>query len=150
MRSEYLAAKPPGKGLSASAADPTSSLACEPLDAKTPTDDIERRVAQRLRELRVSQSLSLRQLALRAGLSAEMASRAERGIKAPSVHTLAKLCRGLGVSLAAFFEFTTTQPLRRDSDYRRLQRALARLNPRTRARTIAGFEALLTALSEQQ
>jgi transcriptional regulator with XRE-family HTH domain len=60
-------------------------------------------VATRLRELREAQGLSLRGLARRAGVTTEMVSRAEKNSKTPSVNTLARLCQGLGVSLAEFF-----------------------------------------------
>lgn len=66
-------------------------------------EDIGAWVGERLRQLRTEKALSLRALAKRSGVTTEMASRAERSEKTPSVQTLAKLCEGLDVSLAEFF-----------------------------------------------
>ncbi len=66
-------------------------------------DDIGAWVGRRLKALREERGLSLRELGRRAGVSTEMASRAERNAKTPSIQTLAKLCEGLDTSLSEFF-----------------------------------------------
>jgi transcriptional regulator with XRE-family HTH domain len=60
-------------------------------------------VANRLRELREGQGISMRTLATRSGLSANALSMIERGKTSPSVSTLYKLADALGVSITAFF-----------------------------------------------
>ena len=61
-------------------------------------------VAARLKALRVSRGYSLRQLAHRSDLTPEMLSRAERCERVPSLETLARVCNGLQISLADFFD----------------------------------------------
>lgn len=66
-------------------------------------DEMAAWIAGRLRALRKEKSLSVRGLARAAGITTEMASRAERNVKTPSVQTLAKLAEAMGVSLGEFF-----------------------------------------------
>jgi transcriptional regulator with XRE-family HTH domain len=60
-------------------------------------------VAQRLRQLREAQQMSMRALARRSGLSANALSMIERGRVSPSVSTLYKVADALGVSITRFF-----------------------------------------------
>lgn len=68
-------------------------------------EDIARRVASRIRELREAQGFSLRELARRSKMPPEVVSRSERGITEITITSLAKLCEGLGVDLSEFFSF---------------------------------------------
>lgn len=61
-------------------------------------------VGSRLRELREQRDLSLRALAERCQVSANTVSLIERGLSSPSVDTLQRLAKGLGVPIASFFE----------------------------------------------
>jgi transcriptional regulator with XRE-family HTH domain len=63
------------------------------------------KVAQRIRELRASRGLSIRELARRSGIAPESVSRSERAINEISLTNLEKLCAGLGVRLPEFFSF---------------------------------------------
>jgi transcriptional regulator with XRE-family HTH domain len=107
-------------------------------------EDIATRVADRLYELREARGLSLRALAKRSGVTTEMASRAERGIKPPGIQTLLKLCDGLGVELSTFFSFDRRAVTRR-GDVNRIARALQLLSPKDRRRAVEGFEIILRA-----
>ena len=60
-------------------------------------------VGSRLHELREAQSMSMRALAARSGLSANALSMIERGRTSPSVSTLYKLADALGVPVTEFF-----------------------------------------------
>jgi transcriptional regulator with XRE-family HTH domain len=60
-------------------------------------------VAHRLRQLRESEQISMRELARRSGLSANALSMIERGRVSPSVSTLYKIAEALGVSITRFF-----------------------------------------------
>jgi transcriptional regulator with XRE-family HTH domain len=60
-------------------------------------------VAHRLRQLRESEQISMRELARRSGLSANALSMIERGRVSPSVSTLYKIAGALGVSITRFF-----------------------------------------------
>jgi transcriptional regulator with XRE-family HTH domain len=62
------------------------------------------RIAQRLRELRSAQGLSLEALAAGTGVSRSMISLIERGESSPTAVVLEKLATGLGVALASLFE----------------------------------------------
>lgn len=112
--------------------------------------DIALKVAQRLRELRAAKSLSLRQLALRSGVTPEMASRAERGLRSPRIETLAKLCNGLGVDLPAFFAFDRTPRRDLNRGLERLHRALAQLVPAARPRAISALEEVISAAGQRR
>jgi transcriptional regulator with XRE-family HTH domain len=66
--------------------------------------DLGQRIADRVRELRTSQSLSLEVLASRSGVSRSMISLIERGESSPTAVVLEKLAAGLGVTLASLFD----------------------------------------------
>ena len=61
-------------------------------------------ISIRLRSLRREHGLSIRTLAARCGISANTLSLIENERTSPSVHTLERLARGLGVPLVTFFE----------------------------------------------
>ncbi len=60
-------------------------------------------VAQRLRELRKTRKMSVRELAEKSGVSASLISKIEFGHVAPTIDSLDKLVRSLGMELWAFF-----------------------------------------------
>src|SRR5262245_7250825 len=68
--------------------------------------DINQRLATRVRDLRGGGGLSLESLAQRSGVSRSMISLIERGESSPTAVVLEKLAASLGVSLAALFEDT--------------------------------------------
>src|SRR5262245_34489520 len=62
------------------------------------------RIAERVRDLRVAQGLSLEGLATKSGVSRSMISLVERGESSPTAVVLDKLATGLGVVLASLFD----------------------------------------------
>jgi transcriptional regulator with XRE-family HTH domain len=62
-------------------------------------------VGLRLRELRESRRISMRELARRSELSANALSMIERNLTSPSVSTLIKLANALEVPITAFFRY---------------------------------------------
>jgi transcriptional regulator with XRE-family HTH domain len=66
--------------------------------------DLNQRIAQRVRELRAAQALSLDTLASKSGVSRSMISLIERGESSPTAVVLEKLAVGLNVMLAALFD----------------------------------------------
>jgi transcriptional regulator with XRE-family HTH domain len=58
------------------------------------------RVAQQLRQIREKHGLSMNQVAERAGLSQQMVSYVERGMRNPTLETLLRLTDALDVDLA--------------------------------------------------
>jgi transcriptional regulator with XRE-family HTH domain len=68
------------------------------------TDDLPTRIAQRVRELRAAQGLSLDHLAAHSGVSRSMISQIERGQSSPTAVVLERLATGLGVALVSLFE----------------------------------------------
>jgi len=66
--------------------------------------DLNQRIAERVRELRAAQALSLDALAARTGVSRSMISLIERGESSPTAVVLDKLAVGLGVPLATLFD----------------------------------------------
>jgi transcriptional regulator with XRE-family HTH domain len=72
-------------------------------------DDLDRRIAARIRTERQRHALSIEALAERSGVSRAMISRIERGEASATAALLGRLCAGLGLSLAALFA-DDTQP----------------------------------------
>lgn len=68
------------------------------------TGDLNARIAERVRELRAANALSLDALAARSGVSRSMISLVERGESSPTAVVLEKLAAGLGVTMAAMFD----------------------------------------------
>jgi transcriptional regulator with XRE-family HTH domain len=66
--------------------------------------DLNGRIAERVRQLRAAQDLSLDALAARSGVSRSMISLVERGESSPTAVVLEKLATGLGVTMAAMFD----------------------------------------------
>jgi transcriptional regulator with XRE-family HTH domain len=66
--------------------------------------DLNQRIAERVRELRAGQGLSLEALASKSGVSRSMISLIERGESSPTAVVLEKLAAGLGVMLASLFD----------------------------------------------
>jgi transcriptional regulator with XRE-family HTH domain len=60
-------------------------------------------VGERLRELRLERSMSMRALGRASGLSTNALSMIERSLTSPSVSTLYKIAEALGVPITAFF-----------------------------------------------
>ena len=67
-------------------------------------DGLNRRIAERVRELRAARGLSLDALAGKSGVSRSMISVIERGESSPTAVVLEKLAAGLGVVLASLFD----------------------------------------------
>jgi transcriptional regulator with XRE-family HTH domain len=65
---------------------------------------LDRRIAERVRELRAGLGLTLDELAARSGVSRSMISVVERGESSPTAVLLEKLAAGLGAPLSALFE----------------------------------------------
>jgi transcriptional regulator with XRE-family HTH domain len=74
------------------------------MNADAPSDDINTRLARRLRGLRESRALSLEALAERSGVSRSAISLIENARSSPTASVLDKLAGGLGVTLASLFE----------------------------------------------
>lgn len=66
--------------------------------------NLNQRIAQRVRELRTAEGLSLDALATRSSVSRSMISLIERGETSPTAVVLEKLAAGLGVVLASLFD----------------------------------------------
>jgi transcriptional regulator with XRE-family HTH domain len=72
--------------------------------------DLNERIAERVRELRARQGLSLEALATKSGVSRSMISLIERGESSPTAVVLEKLAAGLGVMLASLFDTPAAAP----------------------------------------
>lgn len=67
-------------------------------------DDINRRIARRVKELRATHGISLTGLSVKSGVSRSMISLIERGETSPTAAVLEKLAAGLDTSLAGLFD----------------------------------------------
>jgi len=65
---------------------------------------LNRRIAERVREVRAGKGLSLESLARKSGVSRSMISLIERGESSPTAVVLERLATGLGVVLASLFD----------------------------------------------
>jgi len=72
--------------------------------------DLDQRIAERARELRVMRGLTLEALAERSGVSRSMISLIERGESSPTAVLLERLASGLNVPLASLFEAPGPSP----------------------------------------
>src|SRR5262249_11658694 len=70
-------------------------------------NNLNQRIAERVRTLRADQRLALDALARRSGVSRSMISLIERGESSPTAVVLEKLAGGLGVMLASLFDSPT-------------------------------------------
>jgi transcriptional regulator with XRE-family HTH domain len=73
--------------------------------------DINARIAHRVKTLRSDLGMTLDELAATCDVSRSMLSLVERGESSPTAVVLEKIATGLGVSLATLFEDTTAPPL---------------------------------------
>lgn len=71
---------------------------------KESPSNLNHRIAERIRELRAAQALSLDALASKSGVSRSMISLIERGESSPTAVVLEKLAAGLNVTLASLFD----------------------------------------------
>ena len=69
-------------------------------------------VGARLQQLRRGGGLSVRTLAAQSGLSPRLLSQVERGLVTPSLESLVRLTRSLGISLGTFFAALESSPPR--------------------------------------
>ena len=79
----------------------------------TVATDLNQRIAERVRELRAGQGLSLEALASKSGVSRSMISVIERGESSATAVVLEKLAAGLGVMLASLFDAPAAGPASR-------------------------------------
>src|SRR6266516_615508 len=87
------------------------SMTIRLVHTKESESNLNQRIAQRVRELRAAQGLSLDALASKSGVSRSMISLIERGESSPTAVVLEKLAAGLGVTLPALFDApAATQP----------------------------------------
>ncbi len=68
------------------------------------TDDIYKVIGERIRKLRKAQDLSQEQLAERAGIDRSHMGFIEQGRRQPTLTTLHKLTKSLGISLEKLFQ----------------------------------------------
>ena len=117
----------------------------------TPASDLDVRLAARLQTLRSERRLTLDGLAERCAVSRAMLSRIERGESSPTAQLLARICGGLGITVAALFTDDTradpvarraAQPVWRDPASGYLRRTVS---PFIRASTVALAEITLPA-----
>jgi transcriptional regulator with XRE-family HTH domain len=73
------------------------------VDLKRAPSDQDFDLGARLRWLRRSQRLTLRELAARAAVTESFLSQVERGVASPSVASLQRIAHGLGLSIARLF-----------------------------------------------
>ncbi|MFC5607590.1 helix-turn-helix domain-containing protein [Variovorax soli] len=82
-------------------------------------EDINMRIARRVRELRAARAETMESLAARSGVSKSMISLIERGEASPTAAVLEKLAAGLGVAMATLFgpdRSAQQQPLSRRAE----------------------------------
>ena len=65
--------------------------------------DLDLELGPHLRTLRTARGLTLRELAQRAGVTESFLSQAERGVATPSIASVRRIARGLGLSIADLF-----------------------------------------------
>lgn len=100
---------------------------------------ITRQVAARIRQFRQMKHLSQESLALSAGMNPAFLGHIERGLKCPTVDTLNKITKALGISLSELLDFDSGIPVAgNDEAIERITLAIRRLSPED-AERIAGI-----------
>lgn len=81
-------------------------------------DELNHKIAARLKILRVERRMTLEELALASGVSRAMLSRIERAEASPTAVLLSRICAAFGLSLSSFFAETekVSDPLARRAD----------------------------------
>lgn len=69
------------------------------------------KIGNRIKNLRISQRIILKELAKKTGLSISFVSQVEREKTSPSLDSLSKICSALGVSLAHLFSENQTKEI---------------------------------------
>jgi transcriptional regulator with XRE-family HTH domain len=69
--------------------------------------DISDQIGSRIRQYRKKMGLTQEELAFNSGINISFLGDIERGIKKPSIETLEKLLKALGVTFQEFFDFET-------------------------------------------
>ena len=72
-----------------------------------PNKDFNKIICTRITTLRKERNMTLEQLAYQSGISKGGLSEIERNIKEPRAYTILKICNGLGITIAEFFQFET-------------------------------------------
>ena len=84
--------------------------------------DLDIELGPRLRRLRTARALTLRELAARAGVTESFLSQVERGVATPSIASVQRISRGLGLSIADLFaEVESGGQVVRAAERRRIQ-----------------------------
>jgi transcriptional regulator with XRE-family HTH domain len=73
------------------------------------TDEIDARIAERLRARRLVLRLSLGDLAELSGVSKAMIAKVEAGTSSPTAGTIGRLCGGLGITMSALMASVETE-----------------------------------------
>ncbi len=82
--------------------------------------DLDQELGPRLRRLRTSRALTLRQVAQRAGVTESFLSQVERGVATPSIASVQRIAGGLGLSIADLFAEVEGGGLVRAAERRRI------------------------------
>lgn len=69
--------------------------------------DFNKIICTRITTLRKERNMTLEQLAYQSGISKGGLSEIERNMKEPRAYTILKICNGLGITIAEFFQFET-------------------------------------------
>src|SRR5690349_11828550 len=94
---------------------------------KTANANVNQRIAERVRDLRATERLSLDALASKSGVSRSMISLIERGESSPTAVVLEKIAAALNVTLGSLFEppanasRVATEPVSRRKDQQQWQ-----------------------------
>jgi len=107
--------------------------------------DYAAQISRRIKQLRMSNGMSLRELARRSGLPPESVSRSERGVTAITITNLHKICRGLNIDLPAFFSLSGNNPRKEENPpaLNRIIGLLSRLSPDSLRNVSKALELLL-------
>ena len=99
------------------------------IDNYTPT--IIKNVANRIDLLRTEQNLSLRDLALKSGISKSELSNVILGNKIPNIYTLHLICNALSISLSDFFNYSIIRLRSKETSLIKIYRELSPMSQDT-------------------
>jgi transcriptional regulator with XRE-family HTH domain len=94
-------------------------------------NELARIIGNRIRKIRTSRGMSIEKLALECKMSPNFLGHVERGLRSPTIHTLERICAGLGIGISELFpdDLAVNHTAGNESAAEHLANAIATLTP---------------------
>lgn len=99
--------------------------------------DLAVQIGSRIREIRKQQGLSLEALALKCDMNTAFLGHIERGMRCPTVYSIDRICKGLGISMATVFDSLDSGELDSSAYYQHIASRMKDLTPDQASKIVA-------------